>query len=219
MKGFLLMADNLSLVVVGFLSGFVVIIVLTTTAYTKLSIVFFIIRNALGLQQSPPNMVLHTFALVLAIYISMPVYYNMYKVVTSADREPQNVEEWIGLLSKTSKPVVTFLEKNTDVEHKNYFAEVTKDIWRGSELKADRNSLVILIPSFMITELTKAFEIGFLLYIPFIAVDIILTTILMAMGMMMINPSVLSVPFKLLLFVMIGGWTKLVQGLVYTYGV
>lgn len=213
------MADNLSLVIIGFLSGIVVIVVLSTTAYTKLSIVFFIIRNALGLQQAPPNMVLHTFALALAIFISMPVFNQVYEIAMSRQNEPKSIQEWSDLLNDTSKPIKAFLIKNTDEEHKEYFTAVTREIWKGSSLKADQNDLVILIPSFMITELTRAFKIGFLLYLPFVAVDIILTTILMAMGMMMVPPSIISVPFKLLLFVMIGGWTKLVQGLVFSYGV
>ncbi len=213
------MADNLSFVAIGFLSGLVVITVLSTTAYTKLSIVFFIIRNALGLQQSPPNMVLHTFALVLAIYISMPVFTSVYDVAMSRDSQPKSVQDWGELLTDSSKPIINFLKKNTDEAHKEYFAAITSEVWKGSGLKANQDDLVILVPSFMITELTRAFEIGFLLYLPFIAIDIILTTILMAMGMMMVPPSMLGVPLKLLLFVMIGGWTKLVQGLVYTYGV
>lgn len=212
------MADNLSLVVIGFLSGLVVITILSTTAYTKLSIVFFIIRNALGMQQAPSNMVLHTFALVLAIYISMPVFSQVYDIAKATDSSPQTLEAWVTLLSDGSKPIKAFLEKNTDNQHKEYFAEIVKEVWKGSDLKAEQNDLIVLVPSFMITELTRAFEIGFLLYLPFVAVDIILTTLLMAMGMMMVPPSIISVPFKLLLFIMIGGWTKLVQGLVFTYG-
>ncbi len=212
------MADNLSLVVIGFLSGLVVITILSTTAYTKISIVFFIIRNALGMQQAPSNMVLHTFALVLAIFISMPVFSQVYEIAKAKDTAPQSLDGWVTLLSDGSRPIKTFLEKNTDEQHKEYFAEIVKEVWKGSDLKADQNDLIVLVPSFMITELTRAFEIGFLLYLPFVAVDIILTTLLMAMGMMMVPPSIISVPFKLLLFIMIGGWTKLVQGLVFTYG-
>ncbi len=212
------MADNLSLVVIGFLSGLVVITILSTTAYAKISIVFFIIRNALGMQQAPSNMVLHTFALVLAIYISMPVFSQVYDIAKVNNTPPQTLEAWASLLSDGSKPIKAFLEKNTDNQHKEYFAEIVKEVWKGSDLKAEQNDLIVLVPSFMITELTRAFEIGFLLYLPFVAVDIILTTLLMAMGMMMVPPSIISVPFKLLLFIMIGGWTKLVQGLVFTYG-
>ncbi|MGH1350145.1 MAG: type III secretion system export apparatus subunit SctR [Methyloligellaceae bacterium] len=212
------MADNLSLVIIGFLSGLVVITVLTTTAFTKLSIVFFVIRNALGMQQAPGNTILHTFALVLAIYISLPVFTEVYDIAITKTAPPKTLNAWVELLTEGSEPIKTFLKKNTDEGHKEYFQSVTKEVWKGSSLKADKNDLIILIPSFMITELTRAFEIGFLLYLPFVAVDIILTAILMAMGMMMVPPSLIGVPFKLLLFIMIGGWTKLVQGLVLTYG-
>ncbi len=212
------MVDQFSLVVIAFLSGLVVLVILTTTAFAKLSIVFFIIRNALGLQQAPSNMILQTFAFVLAIYISMPVFNSVYNVVKDRDLTLNSPDAWIELLSDTSEPIKKFLKVNTDEEHKAYFQGITKEIWKGSEFKADQNDIIILVPSFMITELTRAFEIGFLLYMPFVAIDIILTVILMAMGMMMVPPTIISVPFKLLLFVMIGGWAKLVQGLVFTYG-
>lgn len=212
------MTETFSIVVIAFLSGFVVLVLVTTTAFTKLSVVFFIIRNALGLQQAPSNLILQTFALVLAIYISMPVFNSVYQVFLKAG-EPKSPEAWVQVLTDASVPIKDFLIRNTDNEHKEYFQSVTKKIWKGSDLQADKNDLVILVPSFVITELSRAFEIGFLLYLPFVAIDIVLTTILMAMGMMMVPPTIISVPFKLLLFVMIGGWTKLVQGLVLTYGV
>lgn len=212
------MTETFSLVVVAFLSGLVVLVVLTTTAFTKISIVFFIVRNALGLQQTPSNIVLQTFALVLAIYISMPVFNSVYNVIKENGGEPKSAEAWVELIQKSSEPIRAFLQKNTAEEHKVYFDGVTKEIWKGSDLQSSKDDLIILVPAFMITELGRAFEIGFLLYLPFVAVDLALTTMMMAMGMMMVPPTLLSVPFKLLLFIMIGGWTKLVQGLVLTYG-
>ena len=212
------MSDSFQLIVIGFLGGLGVITVLTTTAYTKLAIIFFIIRNALGLQQAPSNMILNTLAFVLAIYISMPVVNSIYQTVRANETRLETPQEWIDLLQESSVPVKKFLKKNTLEEHKDYFQNVTKELWKGSTMTASKDDLIILIPSFMITELSRAFQIGFLLYLPFLAVDLIMTIILMAMGMMMVPPTIISVPFKLLLFVFVGGWTKLVQGLVLTYG-
>ena len=211
------MTEQFSLVIIAFMSGMVVLVLMTTTAFAKLSIVFFIIRNALGLQQAPSNIILQTFALVLAVYISMPVFNSTYQIFKNSGGEPKTAEAWVELINDASKPTREFLKKNTAEEHKVYLQNVTKKIWEGSDLKASKDDLVILVPSFMITELSRAFEIGFLLYLPFVAIDIVLTTILMAMGMMMVPPTIISVPFKLLLFVMIGGWTKLTQGLILTY--
>lgn len=210
------MTETFSLVVIGFLSGLVVLMIVATTAFAKISIVFFIIRNALGLQQAPSNLILQTFAFVLAVYISMPVFSSVYDVFRESG-EPTSAEQWVDILNQASVPVKEFLSRNTLEEHKEYFHSVTAKIWKGSDLTTTKEDLVILVPSFIISELGRAFEIGFLLYLPFVAIDIVLTVILMAMGMMMVPPTIISVPFKLLLFVMIGGWTKLVQGLVLTY--
>ncbi len=211
------MLDNITITIVALSAGLGTLVLVSATAFTKLSIVFFIIRNALGLQQAPSNMVLHTLALVLTIYITLPVITETYGIMQAREGTPDSADAWFELFQEGSQPIKKFLLKNTEEVHKDYFVGVTKEIWKGSELKAGKEDFVILVPSFMITELTRAFEIGFLLYLPFVAIDIVLTTILMAMGMMMVPPTIISVPFKLLLFVMIGGWTKLVQGLVLTY--
>ncbi|MEM7620384.1 MAG: type III secretion system export apparatus subunit SctR [Pseudomonadota bacterium] len=212
------MTETFSLAIIGFLSGLVVLMVVTTTAFIKLSIVFFIIRNALGLQQVPSNLILQTFATVLAIYISMPVFHSIYEVFKEAG-EPTSIEAWVDVMQKASAPVQEFISRNTGEEHKEYFQSVTAKIWKDSAFTTTKEDLVILVPAFIITEMSRAFEIGFLLYLPFVAIDLVLTIILMAMGMMMVPPTILSVPFKLLLFIMIGGWTKLIQGLVLTYSV
>ena len=212
------MVDNFSLLTVSVLSGLMVIAVLTTTAFVKISVVLFIIRNALGLQQTPSGLIIQTFAVVLAAYISMPVFSKVYETVERSQIELNSADAWVELGGRATEPIQEFLAKNTEPEHKVFFVNVTKEIWKNTELKASENDLIVLVPSFMVSELTKAFQIGFLLYLPFIAIDLVLTVILMAMGMMMVPPTIIGVPFKLLLFVAIGGWTKLVQGLVLTYG-
>lgn len=212
------MTEPLTVLVVGFLGGLFLVMLITTTAFIKLSIVFFIIRNALGLQQAPSNMILNALAIILALYISMPVFTAVFEVIRATDAQLKSLQDWVDLLQASSKPIKAFLERNTEQEYRDYYLSATKGLWKNSGLTATKNDFIILIPAFMINELTRAFEIGFLLYLPFLAVDLVMTTILMAMGMMMVPPTIISVPFKLLLFILIGGWTNVIPGLILTYG-
>lgn len=212
------MLDSFPVLALGLLSGFFVIGVLTTTAFTKIAVVFFIIRNALGIQQVPSNLTLQTFAFVLAVYIAVPVISGSYEVIKNRPDNVETPEQWIELGLDAATPVQEFLRKNTDPEQKAFFVRITKKLWKDANITAQEDDIVVLIPAFMVTELKNAFEIGFLLYLPFIAIDLALTTVLMAMGMMMVPPTIIGVPFKLLLFILIGGWEKLIEGLLLTYG-
>jgi type III secretion protein R len=121
---------------------------------------------------------------------------------------------------KAAEPMRDWLVKQTDERSRAFFVSTAEQLWakEGEEkAKVDPKSFFILIPSFCVSELTKAFQIGFLVYLPFIAIDIIISNILLAMGMMMVSPVTISLPFKLLLFVMVNGWTLLIQGLVRGY--
>ena len=123
------------------------------------------------------------------------------------------------VLSKASEPFRTWLSNHTPEKQRAFFVRTAEQLWaKGDEpAEIDHDSFYILIPSFCVGELTKAFQIGFLVYLPFIAIDIIVSNILLAMGMMMVSPVTISLPFKLLLFVMVDGWTLLVQGLIRGY--
>ena len=122
-------------------------------------------------------------------------------------------------LAAASEPFRTWLSNHTPEKQRAFFVRTAEQLWaKGDEpAEIDHDSFYILIPSFCVGELTKAFQIGFLVYLPFIAIDIIVSNILLAMGMMMVSPVTISLPFKLLLFVMIDGWTLLVQGLIRGY--
>ena len=124
------------------------------------------------------------------------------------------------IIAKAAVPFKEWLLRQTGEKERAFFVSTAERLWAQEgqdEAKVDRESLYILIPSFCVSELTKAFQIGFLVYLPFIAIDIIVSNILLAMGMMMVSPVTISLPFKLLLFVMVDGWTQLIQGLVRSY--
>lgn len=204
--------------VIGFLASFFLLAVIALTSFIKISVVFMIIRNAMGLQHIPSNAVLMALALFLSIFISMPVLTEASSAIQDADIGPETVEQFVELWTIGIAPFQKFLIANIDPMNLEFFVEVSNDLWDGSGLVGSQDDFVIQVPAFVITELTEAFELGFLLYLPFVAIDLAVTGILMALGMQMVQPNIIAVPFKLLIFVIIDGWTKLVQGLLLTYG-
>lgn len=190
------------------------------TSYVKLVVVFGLLRNAMGIQQIPPNMVMNSMAILLTLFIMAPVGQEMYQRVTDG-----GAAEVRGLgdldaakLAHAAEPLKAFLKKHSHPSMRILFLRAAAQLWGGDESRLpDPEGLFILAPAFMLTELTEAFQAGFLLYLPFVVVDLVISNILLAMGMMMVSPMTISLPFKLLLFVMINGWTKVIEGLIATY--
>jgi len=197
--------------------GFSSILFLLGTAFTKLSIVFLILRNALGLQQTPSNHILFALAMIMAVFISMPVLTETAQIVRNQQLSITTIEDLIFAIDISVEPLKQFLTRNTGEIELAMVESVAKKTWAGSSVTASKDNFMILLTSFTISELTRAFEIGFILFLPFVAIDLIVTTILMALGMMMVSPTILSIPFKLLLFVAVGGWAKLFTGLTLGY--
>lgn len=188
------------------------------TSFLKLVVVFSILRNATGLQQIPPNIAMNALAIILTLYIMAPVGYQSYELL---EPEKINFEDlsWIESFKLASAPYKQFLKDNTNEKERNFFLKSARLLWpKKYQQELSGDDFIVLLPSFCITELTKAFQIGFLLYLPFIVIDLIVSNILLAMGMMMVSPMTISLPFKLLLFVLLDGWTRLIQGLVLSYG-
>ncbi|OZG72674.1 EscR/YscR/HrcR family type III secretion system export apparatus protein [Hahella sp. CCB-MM4] len=189
-----------------------------TTSFIKLAVVFSLLRNALGIQQIPPNMALYGLAIVLSIYIMAPVGYQIADTVTEKGVDLNHVESLKDLASSAIDPMSEFLTKHSSEKERGFFLESAETLWPKEYAgRLDTDSMLVLVPSFTISELKSAFETGFLLYLPFIAIDLIVSNILLAMGMMMVSPMTISLPFKLLLFVLLDGWTRLTHGLVLSY--
>ena len=209
-------------------------VAMVATSYLKIVVVMSLIRNALGIQSIPPNMVINALAMILSLYIMAPVASESW---TIAKEELAKVRQPAAQASETpasqplaqlfetdavvkaAEPFRKFLSDHTAVRERAFFVHTAETLWGkdGKPAVVDHESYYILLPSFCVSELTKAFQIGFLVYLPFIAIDIIVSNILLAMGMMMVSPVTISLPFKLLLFVMVNGWTLLIQGLVRGY--
>ncbi|WP_103258065.1 type III secretion system export apparatus subunit SctR [Tabrizicola aquatica] len=193
-------------------------VLLVATSFVKISVVMMILRNALGVQQTPPNIVIYAIALALTIFIMQPIANQAYQNVAQLGLAYEAIDDFSAAAMAVAGPFRGFLERNTEPEDLAFFVEVQTQLWQGIAPPDDAaSSLTVLTPAFLLSELTRAFKMGFLLYLPFLAVDLVITTILMAMGMQQVSPTVVAVPFKLLLFVALDGWTKLVHGLVLTY--
>ena len=208
------------LVIIG-LALAVPFLILATTSFLKLAVVMFIVRNALGVQQAPPNMALYAIAIVLTLFIMTPVGDRMLEAGRNADTEyiAQDLDGLLDVGAKVLAPLESFMERNTDPETKAALVARSKVLWPQDYLEDvdPEEHFLVLVPSFMLSELTVAFEIGLLLYLPFIVIDLVVANVLTALGMMMVSPVTIAMPFKLLLFVTINGWYRLVDGLVLSY--
>lgn len=209
--------DFTSPLVFGFIASFFLLAVLSMTAFIKLSVVFMIIRNAMGLQHVPSNAVLMVLAFFLSLFISLPTINESLSAIQDTNIELEGPESFLELWRIGIAPFQVFLDQNIDQVQSNFFTDIANDLWADSNLVASPEMFVVQVPSFLVTELTEAFEIGFLLYLPFVAIDLAVTGILMALGMQMVQPNIIATPFKLLIFIMVDGWAKLVSGLVETY--
>jgi type III secretion protein R len=212
--------DPLSLILLTAILAMAPFFAVMATSYVKLVVVLSLIRNALGVQQIPPNMVLNGIAVVLTIYIMAPVGQSTFAAVQNENLKDMSAANLRSVLDKGGAPIRQFLNAHTSSHEKKFFLDTAKRLWGDkARIEIAEDSFFVLIPAFTVSELTSAFQIGFLLYLPFIAIDLIVSNILLAMGMMMVSPMTISLPFKLLLFVLVDGWARLIHGLVLTYAV
>jgi type III secretion protein R len=207
------------------LAPFVAVMV---TSFTKIVVVISLLRNALGLQQTPPNVVINGLAIILSIYVMYPVILdtmdsiNAMPPTTSSQQAGGNdrmtVDRLAQMITTGKEPLRKFLIKHSHERERDFFLESAKRMLPPQQqggLSAE--DFIVVMPAFTVSELTAAFQIGFLLFLPFVVVDLIVSNILLALGMMMLSPTMVSLPFKLLLFVILSGWAKLIHGLVMTY--
>jgi len=191
------------------------------TSFTKLVVVLSLLRNAMGLQQVPPNVVINGLSIILSIYVMYPVGLEMSDIATKTtgnSAQTMDLRQLLDVAERTKEPLRDFLTRHTSEDERAFFLKTAQRLL--PEKKRDTLSstdMLIVVPSFTVSELTRAFQIGFLIFLPFLVIDLIISNILLAMGMMMMSPTTVSLPFKLLLFVMLDGWSKLVHGLVMTY--
>lgn len=187
-------------------------IVFVATSFLRLLVVFSFLRQALGTTTMPPNTILVTFALILTFFIMEPTATKAY----NEGIKPYLAEQ-IGYeeaFNRASRPFKDFMLKNTREKDLALFYRI-RDL--PNPKTVEEVPLTIIVPAFIISELKTAFEIGFLIYLPFLVIDMVISSVLMSMGMMMLPPVMISMPFKLLIFVLVDGWNLLVHKLVESY--
>ena len=197
-------------------------VLIMLTSFVKISVVLSILRNALGTQQVPPNQVITGLAFVLTIFIMVPVARQMYQAAgTIANTRDIFSEASVKSLFEAGKqgkePLRRFLAKHSHDKDRVLFMEMAARLEATQPPQVGKEDFQVVIPAFVTSELKEAFQIGFLVFVPFIIIDMVVANVLLSMGMHMLSPSVISLPFKLLLFVLVDGWFLLVRGLVLSY--
>jgi flagellar biosynthetic protein FliP len=188
-------------------------ILIMMTCFTRIVVVLSLLRTAIGVQQSPPNSVIVSLALFLTFFVMAPTFTDIYQNAVQP-LEAQQITTDQALTLATS-PIKKFMGAHTRKEDLSLFVDMAKT---PTPATVEAAPLQALVPAFMLSELKRAFEIGFLLFVPFLIIDMAVASILMSMGMMMLPPIVISLPFKLIFFVLVDGWRLVAGSLVASYG-
>lgn len=189
-------------------------ILIMMTSFIRFMVVLSFLRSAMGTQQTPPNQVLMSLALFLTLFVMMPTFQQAYDEGIKPMIE-EDIDE-IQAFERTLKPFHTFMMNHVREQDLNLFAGISR--LPEDQIRADNMPFRILIPAFMISELRRAFEIGFLIFVPFLIIDMVVASVLMAMGMMMLPPIIIALPFKVIFFVLVDGWFLVVGSLVRSFG-
>jgi type III secretion protein R len=216
---------TLLLVMVGL--SLVPFVLLLMTSFVKVAVVLSILKGALGTPQVPPGQVVTGLALILTLFIMAPTAERMFRAVepTLATRaaaadlsSPQSVALLATMADRAKEPLREFLLKHSAPRDRGTFLGLAQRLRTPAERAglADRD-LQVVVPAFLTAELRRAFEIGFLLFVPFLIIDLVISNLLLALGMHMLSPTTVSLPFKLLLFVIADGWALLMRGLIESY--
>ncbi|WP_263261053.1 flagellar type III secretion system pore protein FliP [Pseudomonas sp. RIT-PI-S] len=193
--------------------SFIPAFVMLMTSFTRIIIVFSILRQALGLQQTPSNQLLTGMALFLTMFIMAPVFDR----VNNDALQPYLAEKMSAqdALAKAEGPVKDFMLAQTRQSDLDLFMRLSR---RTDIPSADQAPLTVVVPAFVTSELKTAFQIGFMIFIPFLIIDLVVASVLMAMGMMMLSPLIISLPFKIMLFVLVDGWALIIGTLAGSFG-
>jgi flagellar biosynthetic protein FliP len=188
-------------------------ILVMVTSFTRIVVVLSLLRTALGTATAPPNSVLISLALFLTAFVMAPVFEKAYeegvRPFVAGDIDGQQA------FDRSAEPFHGFMMKNVREKDLTLFVDMSH---RPRPARAEDTPLQVLVPAFVISELRRAFEIGFLLFLPFLIIDLVVASVLMSMGMMMLPPATISLPFKLIFFVLVDGWSLVVGSLVQSYG-
>lgn len=210
--------NPVSLIVTVALLSLLPLFAVTSTAFLKISAVLLILRNAIGVQQLPSNMVLYGVATVMTILVMGPIFKEMAQNFAPGDNPPKTGIEMMQGMERALPPLKKFMFEHTNKNYLDSFhGTAQKFAEKNKSVEVNKLDLTVLLPAFVASELAEAFRIGLLLYLPFVIIDLAVSSALMALGMMMVSPMSITVPAKILLFVAIEGWSKVFQSLVQSY--
>ena len=188
------------------------------TSFLKIVIVLMITRNAIGVQQVPPSMAVNGIALAATLFIMAPVGYEIAEGIKASPVDTSSVINFLQTGREAIQPLRAFMLRNVDPDVLTHLLENTARLWPAKMAQeVQREDLILLVPAFVLSQLQAGFEIGFLIYIPFIVIDLIVSNLLLALGMQMVSPMTISLPLKLLLFVRVSGWTRLLDSLFLSF--
>jgi type III secretion protein R len=192
--------------------------VLMLTSFSKIAVVLSLARSAMGTQQAPPTIVLTGLAAVLSAHIMAPVMERMYDAGQIGYQEVKSGAQLLSVADRAAAPLRVFLLKHGSAEERARFVDLARELRPPEEAEQVQElNLFVIIPAFVITELKEAFQIGFLIFLPFLVLDMVIANVLLALGMQTLSPSQVSLPFKILLFVAVDGWSLLARGLILGY--
>lgn len=209
-----------------FAMALVPVLIVMVTSFVKIAVVLALIRSALGTQQIPPNQVVTGLAMILTLYIMIPVGIETYRsvqgVMQTSTTQPVLSSATFGLLQqafeKGREPLRAFLSKHSTPKEKSLFYNLARKMRKAEDRDSvGKEDFTILMPAFVISELSEAFQIGFVIFLPFLVIDMVVANILLSLGMFQLSPVTVSLPFKLLLFVLVDGWYLITRGLILGY--
>ncbi|MBI5507930.1 MAG: type III secretion system export apparatus subunit SctR [Deltaproteobacteria bacterium] len=202
-------------------------VLMMVTSFVKIAVVLSVVRQAIGTQQIPPTQVITGLAIILTVYIMMPVglevYHSSQSVILKEMPANWNIEsitgEQVVTLARTAQePMRNFLMKHAHAKDRIMFYKLALNMRQPRDRATlTDDDFAVVVPAFVISELKESFQIGFILFVPFLVIDMVVSNILMALGMQMLSPTTISLPFKILLFVLVDGWYLISRGLVLTY--
>lgn len=216
------------IVFVLFLLSLAPFILMMTTSFIKIAVVLSLVRQAMGTQQIPPNQIVTGLALILTIYVMIPVGQKVYEATSDVIHVSDSNQDILSTASLDvlkravdagKEPMREFLLRHVNDKERKLFYGMGKKLQINSALGGELTDkdFIVIIPSFVISELSEAFQIGFVIFLPFLVIDMVVSNILLSMGMFQLSPITVSLPFKLLLFVLVDGWYLITKGLVEGY--
>lgn len=215
--------DIISFTILLGLMSLVPLMVVTTTSFLKIALVLMVLRNAIGVQQVPPTIAIYGIALAMSVFVMAPTMQEIGTRAIAMESQPatgqaQGSTSLLKQAAHTLEPLRGFMLKFSHPDQRELFLDSAKKLWpKDMAAAATTSDVLVLVPAFVVSELQTGYQIGFLIYIPFVVIDLLVSNLLMALGMQQVSPQTITIPLKLLLFSMVGGWGKLLNALAMSY--